>query len=91
MSSITWATQLTVASTTTQILPVTGLEGAALLIEGPPSNTVTITIKGASGDTGITISPTGPCLISLPASNGPVYVTTGSGVIPAPGITCSLL
>lgn len=91
MSSVTWATQLTVASTTTQILPVTGLNGAALLIEGPPVNTVTITIKGVSGDTGISVNPVGPTLIGLPATNGSVYITTGTGTIPAPGITVSLL
>lgn len=91
MSSVTWATQLTVASTTTQILPVTGLEGSALLIEGPPGSTVTITIKGNAGDTGISIDPVGPTLVNLPATNGPLYVTTGSGTIPAPGITCTLL
>lgn len=91
MSNVTWATQLTQSGTSTKILPVTGLNGAALLIEGPPANTVTITIGGALADTGIEINPIGPTLIGLPGTNPTVYITTGTGTIPAPGITVSLL
>jgi hypothetical protein len=92
MSESTWSTQLVVYSTSTQIFPITGgIQGNALLIEGPPGNTVTINIKGTEGDTGIFLNPVGPTLLNLPSPNQQMWITTGAGTIPPPGITVSLL
>lgn len=54
---------------------------AGVFILPPPANGTTITLKGASGDTGIAISPTAPTMLSL--TNPPLssFVLTTNSTI----------
>lgn len=50
------------------------------LIEPDPSNTVGLTLKGVTGDTGITISHITPTLLTWPAVSPATFVLTAASV-----------
>jgi hypothetical protein len=51
-----------------------------VLIEPAPTNTIALTLKGVTGDTGVGLSPTNPTLISFPASPPSTFVVTAATV-----------
>lgn len=51
----------------------------------PPTNTIGITLKGASGDTGIQIDPANPTMLTFPASSGTTVI-----ILPASSISTNM-
>src|SRR5215472_16476033 len=49
---------------------------AGVIIVPNTANTASLTLKGVGGDTGITIAPALPCLLSFPASPPASFVIT---------------
>lgn len=50
-----------------------------MLIQPDPTNAVSLTLKGITGDTGIPLSKTAPTLISLSASFPSTFILTAGG------------
>lgn len=48
----------------------------------PRGNTTALTLKGVTGDTGLSLNPNGPIVLSLPASSQPasVGITAGAAI-----------
>lgn len=54
--------------------------GAMGLLIVPPTNSVVVKkLKGVGGDTGVTIAPAAPMLLSLPSGGGAVTLNAGAG------------
>lgn len=60
--------------------PALANAGAVFLVP-PSTNTQTITLKGASGDTGIALSLTAPHMLTFPVTPPSSFVLTTGGII----------
>lgn len=70
---------ITLASGANTITPPTGgSTPVAVTIVPPSSNTVLITLKGISGDTGVELHLTDPCTISLNSTTNTFVLTAAS-------------
>lgn len=51
---------------------------AGCIIQPPSANTIALTLKGVTGDTGIALSLTGPTLMTFPATPPASFVITAA-------------
>ena len=70
--------QITFASGANTIAIPTWAKG--MLIEPNTINAVALTLKGITGDTGVTLSPTTPTLVTFPASPQANFVITAGAL-----------
>jgi len=70
-----------VSGANTITVPTGGSSPKGATIVPPAENTVTLTLKGVSGDTGILLSPTDPTSIAFGASPPVSFVITTNGVL----------
>lgn len=71
-----------ISGNNTIIAPVvSGLIPTALTIIPPAGNTTLITLKGASGDTGVKLHPTDPTSIGLDSTFVSLVLNAASGIV----------
>lgn len=78
-SAAEYTQQINLASGFNSITVPSGVTGAYML--PPPANTQTLTLKGVTGDTGIAISPTAPCVIGFASSPPATIGITAGGTV----------
>lgn len=60
---------------------VTYQSGSQLVVVAPPSaNTIAMTLKGASGDTGVALHPTNPSQIAVHTSTSAFLISAGGTI-----------
>ena len=78
MGSVGTVTDVVLASGANTITVPAGASGCCII---PPSaNTVALTLKGVTGDTGVAIAPAAPSVLAFPASPPASFVITAASL-----------